>query len=193
MHARWVLVSLLAVGCVKEISSEERLDRESPPPLKGGHTPAQLAKMTCQDAPASVSKAREVNRPETDRVQTYMDLYDSLRKRTDAFEDALRRNPDLNYQDGSAALVEAKDFCIQQTADVRLEFERYVRELVEVPTVQEVKGGNSITVARLDFAILREAIELLGPDDKDQLLTRVASAEKKVEPSPQKGKRGKER
>ncbi len=192
MHARWVLVSLLSVACVKEISAEERLENASPAPLKAGHTKEQLAKLSCVDAPAALVKAREVNRPETERVQSYMDLYESLRKRTDAFEDALRRNPDLAYQDGSVQIVEAKDLCIQQTADVRLEFERYVRELVEVPTVQEVKGGNSVTIARLDFATLRDAIDLLGPDDKDQLLNRVASAEKKVEPGNQRpGKRSK--
>jgi hypothetical protein len=35
-------------------------------------------------------------------------------------------------------------------------------------------------VARLDFNTLRQAIEALGPDDRESLLTRVANAEKKV-------------
>jgi len=58
-----------------------------------------------------------------------------------------------------------------------------VRELVDVPTVQEVKGGNTITVARLDFNTLRQAIETLNPDDKEQLMSRVGNAEKKVAPA----------
>ena len=33
-----------------------------------------------------------------------------------------------------------------------MEFETYVRELVAVPTAQDIKGGNTVTVARLDFA-----------------------------------------
>jgi hypothetical protein len=49
-----------------------------------------------------------------------------------------------------------------------------------VPTVQEIKGGATVVIARLDFNTLRQAIETLSPDDKEQLLTRVANAEKKV-------------
>ena len=75
----------------------------------------------------------------------------------------------------------AKDNCIQQMADVKVEFETYVRELVNVPTVQEIKGGNTVVVARLDFGTLREAIEALNPDDRDSLLNKVSNAEKKVE------------
>ena len=33
----------------------------------------------------------------------------------------------------------------------------------------------------LDFGTLRQAIQSLSPDDKEQLLNRVANAEKKVE------------
>ncbi len=49
-----------------------------------------------------------------------------------------------------------------------------------MPTVQEIKGGNTVTIARLDFNTLRQAIETLDPDDKDSLLNRVGNAEKKV-------------
>ena len=103
-----------------------------------------------------------------------------LRKRTQTFEEAMTRNPDLQYREGAGAIVNAKEVCIQQTADVRVEFETYMRELVDVPTVQEIKGGNTVTIARLDFNTLRQAIEALAPDDKDSLLNRVAAAEKKV-------------
>jgi hypothetical protein len=92
----------------------------------------------------------------------------------------MSRNPDLQYQEGALNIVNAKEVCIQQTADVRVEFETYVRELVDVPTVQEIKGGNAVTIARLDFNTLRQAIETLSPDDKDALLNKVGNAEKKV-------------
>lgn len=176
-------VLLLSVsGCMAhEISSDERLERETgnlavkDPPKAG-----ELEKLTCDNTTDELNKARNVNRPETDRLMDYINLYESLRKKTQTFEEAMTRNPDLQYREGAGAIVNAKEVCIQQTADVRVEFETYMRELVAVPTVQEIKGGNTVTIARLDFGTLRQAIEALAPDDKDTLLNRVANAEKTV-------------
>jgi hypothetical protein len=185
LHAAVTVLMLSATGCIKEISSEERLDRDTAH-LSGKDRPLTaeaLAKVSCDDARGTLDTARDVNRPETERVMRYIDLYSSLLKRTATFEDAMTRNPDLSYTQGSAELVAAKDTCIQQTADVRVEFETYVRELVDVPTVQEVKGGNTITVARLDFNTLRQAIETLDLEDKEQLMARVLNAEKRIEAS----------
>jgi hypothetical protein len=175
---------LSAPGCVKEISSDERLDRETEFLVARG-TPdaAALGKVHCDDTGDALNQARNVNRPETDRVLSYIELYNSLVKRNATFEEAMARNPDLHYTEGSQKLVSARNNCIQQTADVRVEFETYVRELVSVPTVQEIKGGNTVTVARLDFNTLRQAIDTLKLDDKEQLFARVISAEKLVVPS----------
>ncbi|OJT24283.1 hypothetical protein BO221_13995 [Archangium sp. Cb G35] len=190
---------LSATGCLKEISSEERLERESPSRSSAGDTPdaEALAKVHCDDTSDALTQARNVNRPEADRVMSYIDLYTSLMKRNATFEEAMNRNPDLNYTEGSQKLVAARENCIQQTADVKVEFETYVRELVELPTVQEIKGGNTVTVARLDFTTLRQAIETLNPDDKEQLLGKVLNAEKKVAPAaaeePASGNTGRKR
>jgi hypothetical protein len=180
-----VVLLSTATGCVKrEISSDERLDRETQN-LSVGETPdaTELAKLTCDNITEDLVRARNVNRPETDRLVDYISLYESLHKRMMTFEEAMVRNPDLAYREGSQQLVAAKETCTQQTADVRVEFETYMRELVDVPTVQEIKGGNTVTIARLDFKTLRQAIETLAPDDKEQLLVRVETAEKRVTPS----------
>lgn len=179
------VVLLSTTGCVKEISSDERLDRETRN-LGVSETPeaSELAKLSCENITEDLARARNVNRPETDRLVDYINLYETLRKRTATFEEAMVRNPDLSYREGSQQLVAAKDTCIQQTADVRVEFETYTRELVDVPTVQEIKGGNTVTIARLDFNTLRQAIEALNPDDKEQLVMRVDTAEKKVAKAP---------
>jgi hypothetical protein len=116
-------------------------------------------------------------------VISYIELYSSLVKRNATFDQAMTRNPDLNYTEGSQKLVAARNNCIQQAADVKVEFETYVRELVSVPTVQEIKGGNTVTVARLDFNTLRQAIDTLNPEDKEQLLARVLATEKQVAPA----------
>lgn len=180
-----VVLLSTATGCVKrELSSDERLDRETKN-LSVGETPeaSDLAKLSCDNITEDLVRARNVNRPETDRLVDYINLYETLHKRTTTFEEAMVRNPDLAYRDGSQQIVAAKETCIQQTADVRVEFETYMRELVDVPTVQEIKGGNTVTIARLDFKTLRQAIEALAPDDKEQLIVRVDTAEKKVTPS----------
>jgi hypothetical protein len=175
------VVLLSATGCVKEISSDDRLDRETRS-IGVSETPeaSELAKLSCENITEDLARARNVNRPETDRLVDYITLYETLSKRTATFEEAMLRNPDLSYQEGSQQLVAAKDTCIQQTTDVRVEFETYTRELVDVPTVQEIKGGNTVTIARLDFSTLRRAIEALAPDDKEHLLARVDAADKKV-------------
>ncbi|MCE9671068.1 hypothetical protein LY474_24970 [Myxococcus stipitatus] len=179
------LLLLSASGCVKEISSDERLDRETQNlAVKDAPGVSELQKLTCDDTTDALGKARNVNREETERLVDYIELYSSLRKRTAMFEEAMNRNPDLSYREGSQQIVNAKDNCVQQTADVRVEFETYVREIIEVPTVQEIKGGNTVTIARLDFNTLRQAIETLEPDDKEALLNRVTSAEKKVSATP---------
>jgi hypothetical protein len=176
------LALLLALsGCVKEISSEERLERETRY-LSIGQTPdaASLEKIDCNETAELLSQARSVNRPESDRVRDYISLYRELLQKTKIFEDAMTRNPDLQYQEGSQRFADARDVCIQQSADVRVEFERYIRDLVDLPTVQEIKGGHTITVARLDFATLRQGIDSLDPEDKETLMARVAAAEKKI-------------
>jgi hypothetical protein len=176
---------LSLTGCAgKELTSDERLDREtSNLTVKDSPKAGELEKITCETTSEDLNKARNVNRPETDRLMDYITLYESLRKRIQTFDEAMSRNPDLQYREGAVSIVNAREVCIQQTADVRGEFETYIRELVDVPTVQEIKGGNTVTIARLDFNTLRQAIETLAPDDKDSLLNRVSNAEKKVSAS----------
>ena len=179
-------------ACVKEISSDERLERataRSSPKNEAGA--AELAKVRCDDAQEALTKAQGDNRPDGDRLQGYVDLYVSLQARSDKFEEMMNRYPDLAYQESTQELVAAREKCTQMAADVRVAFETYVRELVELPTVQEIRGGSPTVVARLDFGILRNAIEKLAPDDREQLLSRVALAEKKVEAKPEKKRGGK--
>ncbi|MBX5481527.1 MAG: hypothetical protein IRZ16_06760 [Myxococcaceae bacterium] len=185
---------IVSVGCVKEISSEERLERETARvPVEKAAGAAELDKINCQDATAQLNKARNVNRPETERLQDYIDLYKDLVKKTATFDEAMARNPDLQYQEGSQKYAEARDICVQQAADVRVEFERYVREIVNLPTVQEIKGGNTVEVPRLDFNTLRAAIETLDDEDKEQLLARVDNAEKRVASNKEEAPRRKHR
>jgi hypothetical protein len=173
---------LFAAGCAHEISSDERLDRETrrSDSMKSA-TADDLVKMRCDDITSELSKARDDSAPEEKRMGIYSELFDKVKERTTRFDDALTRNPDLAYQEGSQTIISARDGCIQSAADVRLDFEGLVREIVALPVVDEYRDGKPVKAARLSFDILRSAIEKLDLDDKEQLMTRLANAEKTVE------------
>lgn len=182
--------TLLFTSCVKEISSDERLDRETKrSDALTSSTAGDLKSMKCDDITSELSKARDDTAPEEKRINIYADLFDRVKDRTAKFEDALSRNPDLAYQEGSQEIIAARDGCIQSAADVRLDFEGLVREIIQLPVVDEYRDGKPVKAARLNFDTLRTAIEQLGLDDKDTLLTRLANAEKSVEVKDTKRKR----
>jgi hypothetical protein len=184
--------ALLLTSCVKEISSDDRLDRETKrTDSMNSSTAGDLVKMKCDDITSELSKARDDTAPEEKRINIYTDLFDRVKERTAKFEDALSRNPDLAYQEGSQEIIAARDGCIQSAADVRLDFEGLVREIIQLPVVDEYRDGKPVKAARLSFDSLRSAIEKLGLDDKDSLLTRLANAEKTVEVKDTKRKRDK--
>jgi hypothetical protein len=181
---------VLSAGCVKQITSEERLERETSPQTDTV-TAEELSKVSCVDAPDGLASAR--NQPtETERLNAYIELFSRLSSRAGQLELGLARNPDLIYRSENKELVGARDQCAQSATEVKQELEGFVRELVDVPTLSDVKGGNTVTVARLDPNTLRQAIEILAPEDKEQLLAKVLLVEKKLKsrPEPVK-KRGK--
>ena len=168
-------------GCVKEISSDERLERETQSSLSGDVLDADaLARVNCKDVEEQLASAKSESRSEADRVLVYVDLFRSLKTRTEQFEESMRRNPDLSFKEGSQEIVKARDLCVEQFADVRVEFDKYVRELVDFAVVDEVRGGATVKVARLDFEVLRKGINALAPADADLLLQRVSNAERKL-------------
>lgn len=184
--------ALLFTSCVKEISSDERLERETKrSDALTSSTAGDLVKMKCDDITSELSKARDDTAPEEKRITIYSDLFDRVKERAAKFEEALSRNPDLAYQEGSQEIIAARDGCIQSAADVRLDFEGLVREIIQLPVVDEYRDGKPVKAARLSFDTLRSAIEKLGLDDKDTLLTRLANAEKTVEVKDTKRKRDK--
>ncbi|MFN0061740.1 MAG: hypothetical protein ACKVPX_04395 [Myxococcaceae bacterium] len=187
IHPLALGLSVLAVAaCAHEISSEERLDRATKDiqATKPVPPPDQLMQINCRDSDGALARARNVDRPETERVQAYIELFRELRSKSVLLEDALNREPDLTYRAGGDKLGLSRDTCVRQAADTKVEFESYIRELVNVPTVQEVKNGNTFTIPRLDFGVLRSAIEALSPEDRDTMLDRVAAVEKRLGQSP---------
>ena len=185
-------VAALLGGCPKEISSEERLERETARGEAGKTASAeQLGKMKCDDVGADLNKARDDKASEEARLSAYVDLYERLKSRSQKFEEAMSRNPDLAYQEGTQDLVQAREGCVQATADVRLELESLVREIMQLLIVKDVRSGQEVKVARLNFESLRSAIEKLELDDRDALLQKISNAEKEVEVKSEPRKRPK--
>jgi len=179
-----------ATACVKEITSDERLERETArADAMKTNTAAELSKLKCDDINAELAKARDETRSEEARLNTYVDLYIKVKERTAKFDEAISHNPDLAYQEGSEEITGAREGCVQSQADVRLDLENLVREVMQMPTVDEIKGGSTVKVARMSFDTLRDAIETLELDDKESLFNKLAAAEKQLESKPPPGKR----
>lgn len=187
------LVGFLAVcGCVKEISNEDRLDRDTTRTDSMKSTAAgELSKMRCDDINSELIKARDETRSEEARLTSYVDLYERVKSRTVKFDEAISHNPDLAYQEGSENIVGAREGCIQSQADVRLDFEGLVREIMQMPVVEEIRNGSTVKVARLNFDTLRTAIEKLDLDDKESIYAKLNNAEKQVDVKDSKRKRDK--
>ena len=113
----------------------------------------------------------------------YLELFTSVQGRADTLQEAVTRNPDFIYRDEYRVILDAHEYCKEQAEGVREEFERYTRELIQTPTVQEMKKGKPQTLARVDFALLRDAVNALAPEDQGALLTRVDEAEQRVQAS----------
>ncbi len=185
--------ALLLAACAHEITSDERLDRETThtDSLKSS-TAAELGKLRCDDIGTDLTKARDANRTEEERLGAYTELYSQLKGRTAKFDEAMSRNPDLAFQEGSQDLVASRDGCIQSAADVRNELETLVREIMQVLVVEDVRSGQQVKVARIDFAPLRTAIDKLELDDREVMLSKITTAEKQVDAKPEgRGKRPK--
>ena len=178
--SRLPLAALILVGCIKEVPNEQRLDEATAQvDSTSGKDFTELLKLRCDELRPAWAKIRE--EPSEERQLTgYGNLHDELKSRSTEFERATSRNPDLLYQKNSQQLVDAQESCTQMAADLRLEFETKVRELVALPIVEDIRGGKTVKVARLSFERLKAAVEKLEMDDQDLLLTKLAVAEKSL-------------
>ena len=169
-------------ACVKEITSDERLERETArSDVLKTNTAAELGKIKCDELNNDLAKARDAVKTEEERLSTFTDVYERLKNRSARFDEAMSRNPDLAFQEGSQELVAARETCIQMAADVRNETESLIREIMQVLVVDEIKGGQTVRAARVDYAPLRAAIEKLELDDREALQNKISNAEKQID------------
>ena len=178
-----VAVALSIQACHKGISDDERLGNPTRKTnLNELVSSNAFSELRCEDASGALFKARDEAKPEDERLKTYVDLYLSLQDRKKKLDEAIARNPDLAYQEGAQTVLDSQETCARQVTDVRIETERFIRDLVDTPTVQEIKGGAITVVPRVDFAVLRRSIEAIDMDGKQEMLQTVDNAEQKVGP-----------
>lgn len=154
---------------------------------------AKATEFRCAELKPKYDEAKNPDRAEGERMQALMDVYVATKERSSQIEDAIARNPDLLYSRAAEVIKVNVDECRSFLADVRGDFDRFVRDVTDLPVIKEIQGNKD--VARIDLAVVRDAIAALDPEDKDVLMKRVEAAEKKVEsakPAPA-SKQGKKR
>jgi hypothetical protein len=145
----------------------------------------KLAGYSCDVDRKRLAEAEQAQRADGDRLIKFIKLYADLASRQQEMDKLLNENPGAEYapagSEGRTAR-QALDECNTVLADARSAFDLFLRELVELPIVKEFRGGKELGVARVDFSLLRQGIELLQPPDRESLLSRIQTAEKRVSP-----------
>lgn len=139
---------------------------------------SEAAQISCSDIPSTLRSADE--KPEGERLELITATFSDVKSRTNQLENAISRNPDLVFTETGDQVRANLEGCRSALADATSNLDRSIRDIVELPIIQEVHGNRTVAVPRMDFAIVRNALEVLGPEDKDTLLGRLEYAEKKV-------------
>ena len=161
-------------------SGDERL--EAAVSEKGSTEGAEEASKEkyCSDLTAKVKDNKSEEKPEPERLKSMSELFVDAKTRALKMEEAVAKNTDLMYSEKADVVKANLEECRSVAADTRSDFDRLVREICELPVIQEVQGQQKVNVPRLDFTLLRAAITTLDPDDKDTLFNKVDLAEKKT-------------
>jgi len=139
-------------------------------------TPEAVAKQKCTGYREKLLRTKSNDVPEVDRLAQFESLYTDLKAKNDYLQSALAANPDLQFS-GDSDIPKIRDECVDALADVKQSYYAFVADISDLLVVKDVHGRPA---PRLDFKKFREAINVLDPDDRDQLLARVDAAEHRV-------------
>ncbi|MGC4113317.1 MAG: hypothetical protein QM765_01295 [Myxococcales bacterium] len=137
-----------------------------------------MASIKCSDLKDKFMQSRDSEVPESERMQKMSEVFTAAKDRWQKLDEAVSKNPDLLYSSSADSIKASLDECRSFYAEVRSDFDRFVREVCDLPVIKDV--SNSKDVARIDLGVLRNGIVALDPDDKDVLIGRVEVAEKKT-------------
>jgi len=181
-----LLASVFAFACATHSaygpSSDDRLENETSG-KRSSEGADDVADLKCDDLRKKLKESKFAERTEAETLKFYSDIYTKSRERVTKLDEAINRNPDLIYGAEGDAVKNNSEECRSTFADIASDFDRYVRSIMDPLIIQEVKGRDTVEVARVDFKVLREAIDALAPDDKDVLIGKIESAAARVKKS----------
>ena len=137
---------------------------------------ASLSTKSCSGYREKLMRAKSDDLPEVDRLAQFESLYKDIKSKNDYLDQALAANPDLQFS-GDTQVPKIRDECVDALADVKQAYYAFVSDISDLLVVKDVRGNPA---PRLDFKKFREAINVLNPDDRDQLLARVDAAEHRI-------------
>jgi hypothetical protein len=178
---RPLLVLLLtAIACAHPAygaSDEDRLAEA----VAGTNGQPKAQIQGCEDQQEILGKGRNIERNESERLRSYMDVVHSLAERVEQNRKLVAEDPDIAYAGGSGtkSATEARqqlDACRELYGDAKREFDELVHELFTPILVLDV--GKRTRSARVSLPLLRSAVEELQPGDADALRDKLNEAER---------------
>lgn len=156
---------------------DERLDEGASPSKSGGSIDANaLMTLNCKDQDRALAAAN-IEADEKKKLITLGNAYQAAKTNFTKLDEAASSQTDLLYGKEGEQIKMNLDGCRDTSASAYSAFDRFVRELIDMPVVQEMSDKRMINAARVDFATLRTAIDKLGATDKEVLLNKLSMVE----------------
>lgn len=158
-------------------AGDDRLD-ESISASKGGSSvdAAALMALNCK-AQEKAMTAANIEADEKKKLITIGNAYQAAKANFAKLDEAASSQTDLLYGKEGDQIKANLEGCRETSASAYSAFDRFTRELIDMPVVQEMQNKKMINVARVDFATLRTAIDKLDASDKEVLLNKLALVE----------------
>lgn len=137
---------------------------------------AALMAISCKDQEKMLAAA-SIEADEKKKLITLGNAYQAAKANFTKLDEAASSQTDLLYGKEGDRIKANLDGCRDTSASAYSAFDRFARELIDMPIVQEMQNRKMVNVARVDFATLRTAIDKLGATDKEVLLNRLAMVE----------------
>lgn len=181
-----VLASLSLAGCSTHSAygpdGDDRLDEGMSPTAKESTDASTILSLKCDDQSKKLT-ALSVEADEVKKLKGLAMVYLSSKETYEKLDAGASSHTDLLYGREGDQIKANLQVCRDTTAAAYSAFDRFVRELVDMPVVQEMKNKKMVNVARVDFKVLREAISKLDASDKEILNNRLTAMESSLEPS----------
>ena len=188
MRLAMVVALTALLGCAHPAygpSSDDRLESavkeaQTGDTLSDDAVGKEIQKRTCTGQRKQLSDAIRDDKPDSERLTAVMKIYAELKQKGDELDKIIKANPGAEFATAGKTASQTLDECNSLLADARSGFDRLIREITELPVLKEFHGSSELAVARVDFKLLRQAIDALDPDDRDALTARVETAEQRV-------------